>query len=322
MTRWDLDLCRVPGPRYNQFMRIIEVCKSPVRALGVSPDGRFVAASTDRVLGVFHWTSGDPVLHGEAAGKYTQFAFAPDGSWVAPGLPNTPLTLEFVRTGKTVCLMTGTHAGGVAVSPDGKKLVAVQNTGADKGKLVVWDLPGLRPRSGYDGWSGWPPFSRLAFSRNGEFLAGIWPGVRHQWSAASGKFEVRFARTGGGDYKYPPMSRVFGAPGFVSFTHDSSTCAFGWSSEFHILDLSTGTARELKYIQAPFRDAAFTGSGRHFATVEDTGVLKLWDVHTWEVVQEYVWQCGPLTCVAFTADGTAGVCGTTDGRLVQFDVDE
>jgi hypothetical protein len=40
------------------------------------------------------------------------------------------------------------------------------------------------------------------------------------------------------------------------------------------------------------------------------------------VVREYDWGCGPLTCLAFTADGLAGVCGTADGRLVQFDVDE
>jgi WD40 repeat protein len=304
-------------------MRIIEVCDAPIRALGISPDGRFVAASADLEFGVFHWTSGDPVLRRPVVGGCTQFAFAPDGSWVAPGLPGKPLTLESLRSAETVRPMTGTHAGGVAVSPDGKKLVAMQCSGPNQAKLVVWDLPWLRPQSGYDGWSGWPPFCRFAFSRDGEYLAGIWPGALGRgWSKAA-TFEVRFARTGGRDYYYPKMhGPVFDTPGFVSFTHDSTTCAFGWADEFHILDISTGTAREVKYVPARFRDAAFTGSGRHFATVEDTGVLKLWDVRAWQVVQEYDWQCGPLTCVAFTADGTAGVCGTADGRLVQFDVDE
>jgi WD40 repeat protein len=302
-------------------MRIIDVCNAPVRTLGISPDGRFVAASTNRVFGVFHWASGDVVLR-QDGGAYTQFAFAPDGSWVALGHPNRTLDLEVLGSGKTTRLMTPL-AGGVAVSPDGKKFVAMQTTAPYQAKLVVWDLPGLRQQSGYDGWSGWPPFCRLAFSRNGEFLAGIWPGAGGGWSHKRAEFQVLFARTGGRDYKYPPMNGpVFDTPGFVSFTHDSTTCAFGWADEFHILDISTGTARELKYVRAPFRDAAFTGSGRHFATVEDAGVLKLWDVRTWQVVQEYDWQCGPLTCVTFTADGTAGVCGTADGRLVQFDVDE
>jgi WD40 repeat protein len=303
-------------------MRIIEVCSAPIRALGVSPDGRFVAASADRVFGVFHWTTGDPILR-QAAGGCTQFAFAPDGSWVAPGRPEQPLKLESLDSANTIQLMTATnHAGGVAVSPDGKKLVAMQITDVNQARFVVWDLPALRPQpqSAYDDW---PPFSRLALSRNGEFIAGIYPGVHQQWPPAPPRFETRYARTGGLDYGYPPMNvRPFDTPGFVSFTHDSSTCAFGWENEFQILDLATGTARESKYVKTHFRDAAFTGSGRHFATVEDPGLLKLWDVHTWQVVHEYDWQCGRLTCLAFTADGTAGVCGTADGRLVQFDVDE
>jgi WD40 repeat protein len=89
-----------------------------------------------------------------------------------------------------------------------------------------------------------------------------------------------------------------------------------------VLDLATGTARESKYVKASFRDGAFAGSGRHLATIDDGGVLKLWDARTWQVARAYDWRCGPLTCLAFTADGTAGVCGTADGRLVQFDVDE
>ena len=110
--------------------------------------------------------------------------------------------------------------------------------------------------------------------------------------------------------------------GFVGFTRDSGTCAFGWDGEVRVLDIATGTSKEVRRVDAPFRDAAFTGSGRHLATVEGTGRLKLWDVKAWQVAREYDWECGPLTCLAFTADGTAGVCGTADGRLVQFDVDE
>src|SRR6266498_1604501 len=102
-------------------MRIIDVCDAPVRTVAVSPDGRFVAASSDRMFAVLHWATGEPVLHRATDSACAQIAFAPDGSWVAPGLPDQPLKLEMLESGETIRLMTSMHAaGGVAVSPDGK----------------------------------------------------------------------------------------------------------------------------------------------------------------------------------------------------------
>jgi hypothetical protein len=301
-------------------MRIIDVCDGPIHALGVSPDGRFAAAAA-----VGGWVGTCDLLTGTAApvrgadAPCDQFAFAPDGSWVAFA---HPFELRFAPlTGAPAPPpIPGECAGGVAVSADGRKLVAVRAGGYGGTLLSVWELPGMRPQLGYNDW---PPFRRLAFSRNGEFAAGMWPGVRFRYERTPGRLETRFAKSGGLDYQYPPINGpVFDTPGFVGFSRDSRTCAFGWADEFHVLDLSTGTTRESRYVRASFRDGAFTGSGHHFATVDDGGVLRLWDVRTWQVGREYEWGCGPLTCVAFGADGTAGVCGTADGRLVQFDVDE
>jgi WD40 repeat protein len=309
-------------------MRIIDVSDSPIRSVAVSPDSRFVVALGQYSrCAVFRWTTGDRLRLFPTGAHYEQLAFfTRTGDWVAyirQGVLHvdrlSPITVLAERDEDSV-QMTGEFTGGVAVSPDGKKLVAMQISQANRAKLAVWELPSLRPQYGFDDW---PPFQRLAFSRNGEYLAGIWGGSRRGWQSTPAVFGIRFAKSGGGDFKYPPMGGpVYDTTGFVSFTHDSSTCAFGWAGEFHLLDLSTGTSRYLRRVEAHFSDAAFTGSGRHFATVDDTGVLKLWDVRTWQVVHEYDWQCGPLTCLTFTADGTAGVCGTRDGRLVQFDVDE
>lgn len=304
-------------------MRLVEVCNEPIRTVAVSPDGRFVAAGSSTTFGVFHWATGEPLVrpHPHPNNGCTQFAFAPDGSWIihrtsSSVLRMTSLTPAFRNWG------TGAYyAGGVAVSPDGKLLVAtVDEGGREKTRLHRWALPALRAEFGFDYW---PPFQKLAYSSNGEYIAGIWPGRfgsnRHQ----PAEFELRFARSGGKDFHYPPFrGTAAAAPGFVSFSRDSDTCAFGWADEFHIVDTSTGTSRYERSIKTPFRDASFTGSGQQFATVEDTGVLKLWDVASWQVAREYDWDCGALTSLAFTADGSAGVCGTADGRLVQFDVDE
>jgi WD40 repeat protein len=302
-------------------MRIIKVCDSAVRSIAVSPDGRYVAAfAEDRAFGVYRWATGEPVIQAHD-GPCDQIAFGPNGNWVARAGGQLLRLDPLDASGGRPPDLSGAFAGGVAVAPDGKLLVAVLGAGSES-RLAQWSLPALRQQTGF---TDWPPFRRLAFSPNGDYLAGIWPGAARgtSWSSSPAEFEIRFARSGGLDYHYPPMKgAAFTSPGFVSFTRDSGTCAFGWQGEFHVLDTSTGTSRYVCRVEAEFRDAGFTGSGHLFATAEDAGLLKLWDVKTWRVVHEYDWGCGPLRCLAFTADGSAGVCGTTDGRLVQFDVDE
>ena len=58
-------------------MRIIEACNAAIRTVSVSPDGRFVAASAENAFLVFHWGSGDPVIHTSDAGPCEQVAFYP-----------------------------------------------------------------------------------------------------------------------------------------------------------------------------------------------------------------------------------------------------
>ncbi len=287
-------------------MRVIEADLGEVRAVAVSPDGRFVAASDEKTFGTFHWATGKPVPEARRSGASEQVAFAPTSAWSAR-VSRGQLCLEPVAP---LAGLFAPLAGGVAVSPNGKTLVATTAGSGNQAKLERWTLPALRPFIGFDGWQ---PFTRLGFSPNGEFLAGI-----HTFG-----FELRFAASGGIDYRHRMRKdRRFTAPGFVSFDRDSSTCAFGWADEFHLLDISTGTSKPGPRVEAQFRDAAFLPSGQHFATIGDDGRLKLWNPQTWVVVREYDWECGALTCLAFTADGSAGVCGTADGKLVQFDVDE
>lgn len=291
-------------------MRVIEADLGEVCAVAVAPGGRFVAAAGAERFEVFHWATGEPVPGTRALGTRPQVAFAPHGEWVACVPSGRLLQCGIDTPARPLGAAARRFAGGVAVSPDGKVFVAAADGAANRAKLERWSLPALRPISGFDDWR---PFSRLAFSPDGEFLAGIW----------GDGFELRFAVSGGIDYRHRMTTRhALTAPGFVSFDRASGTCAFGWGGEFHVLDIATGTSRPVRRVPAWYRDAAFLPSGGHFATVDDGGRLKLWDPQTWAVAREYDWGCGALTALAFTADGAAGVCGTADGRLVQFDVDE
>jgi hypothetical protein len=109
---------------------------------------------------------------------------------------------------------------------------------------------------------------------------------------------------------------------FVSFSPDSQALVCGWDAELHVVETFGG--RGLRRVNAPgvpFHDAAWTGTGRHVGTVDGTSVLRLWDAGTWAVDRAYDWNAGALVCVAFAADGLAGVCGTDRGQLVLFDLD-
>lgn len=304
--------------RYNRLMRLIDLDAGEVRTAAVSPDGRFLAASgAGGWLSVFEWATGELLRRLPLGAVCDQFAFTPDGCLVY--VHHTTLRLDPLGTDVKPTEVGGNFAGGVAVSTDGKAMVATRAGPAGQAKLDKWALPGMRRQSGFDGLS---PFRKLAFSPNGVYLAGIWSGIARRRPEPA-RFELLYGASGGIDHRYqPPDGAAFASAGFVSFAHDSGMCAFGWEGEFHVLDISTGTSRHLRRVETPFRDAAFTGSGRLFATAEQSGALKMWDPLSWRVVREYDWGCGPLSCLAFTADGTAGVCGTASGQLVLFDVDE
>jgi WD40 repeat protein len=299
-------------------MRLIDAGAGEVRTVAVSPDGRFLVASGGSGwLSVLDWATGEPVRWHNLGVVCDQFAFGPQGGLVY--VHQTNLRVERIDTAEDAA-QGGGFAGGVAVSPDGKWLVAARAGAPNQAKLEKIALPGLRRQLGFEACS---PYRRLAFSPDGVYLAGIWPGIPRRYRSEPAKFELRYAASGGIDHRYPPTGdRAFTAVGFVSFSHDSDTCVFGWEGEFHVLNIGTGTSQYVRRVEARFRDAAFTGSGHLFATVEETGYLKLWDPKSWQVVREYDWGCGPLTSLAFTADGSAGVCGTASGQLVQFDVDE
>ena len=175
--------------------------------------------------------------------------------------------------------------------------------------LERWELPVWREATGFDFWS---PFERLAFSPNGEFLAGI----------NRDTFELRIAVTGGLNGRDRIRVR-FGGEGFMAFARDSRHVVFGWETELRVMETRAGAViRRVVSPSGGFLDAAFVGSGELLATVDGSSTMRLWLAETWEVVREYDWNAGGLTCVTATTDGLAGVCGTDAGRIVVFDVDD
>jgi hypothetical protein len=297
-------------------MRVIEAFDKPIRTVALSPDGRFVAAATEHELVVCSWDTGEKTSGPFAIRNVSQLAFRANGTalvyaihqsgvfWISP---TTSPNEAFVGAGAKV-VSNGSFAGGVAVSPDGKTLVATHAGHHQRVKLNRWSLPTWRPLTGFDFWS---PFQRLAFSPNGEFLAGI--------NRVS--FELRIAVTGGLNGRQQPRDATSTA--FLTFPRHGDIVVFGWDKEFRVMETRAGNVlMSIASPGKPFVDAAFTGSGRHLSTVDGTDVMRVWSADSWEVIRGYDWRAGGLTCIAAATDGLTGVCGTNSGRLIAFDVDE
>jgi WD40 repeat protein len=303
-------------------MRVIDAFDREVQAVAVSADGRFLAASTGQTVALWDWTGGE--VWRAADSPAHQLAFSPDGCWLAAGGANDlrlwptdgrPPTRPPSAPGR------GSPAGGVAFAPSGKHLVASRggtwphhdygfahgiSTG---GSLDRWFVPTWHPLPGFN--DHLPAFSRLAFSPDGEYVAGI----------NARRCEFRFVHSGGLQTRV--QMRGHGRHAFLSFAPDGHTAVCGWDAELHVIDPRGGKdLRQVGPKEAPFRDAAFTGgAGRQVGAVDEAGVLRLLDAATWEEARAYDWRAGPLTCVGFTPDGMAGVCGTGHGQLILFDLD-
>lgn len=301
-------------------MRVVDAFRRSVRALTVSPDGRFLAAADDAgEVAVWDWASGGEHHRVRRPYEVAQLAFSPNSAWWAVGGAGT---IDVYSPGQQLPMRLAAAPdyallGAVAFSPDGKRFVASEATAWHRNsRLARWGVPDWKRADGaYDS----DLFLRLAFSPDGQYVAG----------ASTYRFELRIAVTGGLNGWGQPPPEKWGRPirprdrFFVTFSRDSQTLAAGWQDEFHVLDTRNGNPRrKVLTADAPVQDAAFTGSGRHLGTVHGSGELRLWDAETWQVGRTYDWRSGPLTRVAFTADGLAGVCGTASGRLVLFDLDE
>jgi WD40 repeat protein len=199
--------------------------------------------------------------------------------------------------------------GGIGFSPDGKHLFASRLPTLEGGeRMERWAMPAAKLVAGFDGF---PPFPRLAVSPDGQYIGGVSPNL----------YELRIAVTGGVNKRLVMHGHTDSA--FTAFSPDSTRAVAGWDNELHVFETLGGrSVHQLVSKDGPFRDVAYTGSGRHLVTVDESGAAKLWNPATWAVERTYNWEAGPLTCVACTADGLAAACGTATGQVLLFDVDE
>jgi WD40 repeat protein len=171
-----------------------------VRVTAFSPDGRWVATSSDDgTARVWEVVTGQEIARVEHRGCVVEaLSFSPDGRWIISGgrkvssgdYKNSALVWE-AATGQELARME--HQDGVsavAFGPDGKLVVS----GSQDGTVLVWEAATGQEVARMEHQGG---VSAVAFSPNGQWvISGSGDGTARVWEATTGYEIARMEHSG------------------------------------------------------------------------------------------------------------------------------
>jgi WD40 repeat protein/serine/threonine protein kinase len=280
-----------------------------VYAAAFSPDGgRLAAAHGDGTIGLFDVETGE---HRQPLSGHTKVvfsvAFHPDGRHLASASADGTVKVWDVTTGATIHTHPGqarggggasfVGSGGVAFSPDGRRLAAVRDNG-----FTVWDVEGGREISSPSPKEGEVSF--VAFSPDGRFLAsGNGKGLLRVWDARTGQLV----------HEIPAHNAVITAVAFRP--HSRWVATAGYDRTVKVWDVTTGQVlRTLPGQSRTVFGLAFTPDGRRLAACGEDTTVKLLDADTHQELLTLHGHTFFCPGVAFSPDGrrlaSAGLDGT------------
>jgi WD40 repeat protein/serine/threonine protein kinase len=257
-----------------------------VRAVAVSPDGKYLATAGagPRSLRLWGAADGKPVA---TLDGHTAVAFSGDNRWVAAaGEGNTVYVWDRSDLAGKPRVLAG-HTGpvrSVAFRADGRQLA----TAGDDQKVRLWDPTDLKASPLVLGDLG-GRVAAVTYSPDGKLVA---------VAAGSG---VRFFQTSGEpvqpELKHPDKNLVT----CLAFSPDGRTLATGCTdNKLRLWEVTSG--RELRALEGhaqAIQDVAFSPDGSRLASVAWDGTARVWESETGKPVL----QLPGLSGVTFTRDG-------------------
>jgi WD40 repeat protein len=297
--------------------------RGSVTALAYSPDGKTLATgSTDRTVRLWDLaTEKESRLLEGHFGAISYLAYTPDGKHLlsaSSDYNDKLITLWDAATGKEVhhfrALPPGTSAG-VALSPDGKWLVA---NGFDS-MIRLWDVTTKQEHTHLKGRA-----YSAAFAPDGKTV--VFPGVDgifRLWDVETGKEIRQLPRNAAGGY------------GYTRFSPDGRNVAVAGSDGVVRL-YEVGSAREVRRFgdppaapvagqPVPVRPRAgsalfsFSPDGRTLALAGADNTVRLWELATGKERHKFAGHPGAVAAVAFSPDGRRVASASGDGTTMIWD---
>ncbi len=269
-----VDIAYAPGVS-RQFTH-----DSPLNAVAVSPDGRFLLTGSDDGLAlVWNLASGEVEqrLDGHQA-PVMAVAFSPDGRLALSGSADDTAVLWNLSTGEIVHRLAG-HKGdvsGVAFTPDGKRAVTSEDTAAAPGDLIVWDVATGEPIRRFGGEEG-----------------GNQEGILDMALSADGRFAL---------------------VGQFSFADTNERPFALWRVD------SGEPVHFFAGLDRAVNGVALSPDGRLALAASSDGSLYLWDTETGALKRRLQGHEGPVTAVTFSPDGAQALSASLDQTLILWDV--
>lgn len=267
-----------------------------------SLDGKRVVTSSGAQAFIWDAVTGEKIstLFGHVSTVHVA-AFSPDGSMIATGSYDRKVVLWNADTGEIIFTLSG-HTGSVfslAFSADGKQLVS----GSDDGTLRIWDVTSEHGEAltlPYPDGRG----ESVAFTPNGNVLAGIEGGTFKLWNVQSGNV-VR-------DYVDDNSATAF------DISPDGSLIAVA-RDDFSVTLYNPASTTGLRTWSAHtgrVNAVAFSPGGKWLATASDDYKVIIWDLAEGKPVNilTLTMPVG-VQSIAFNSDGTLLAIGLQNGTV-------
>jgi WD40 repeat protein/class 3 adenylate cyclase/two-component SAPR family response regulator len=255
-----------------------------------SPDNQYVlTGGGDRTMRLWDMETALELRRIHFSAYVHAIDVSPDGQWVLTSSHDGCARIWSLNTSpRSLLLNQGAGISAVAFSPDGKLIF----TGGATGTAQLWDAITGKKVHDFMGHTNLINYG-AAFSPDGKYLVtGSWDATIRLWDIQTGK-EIR---------------RFIGTNAFVNgveFSPDGRYVVSAGNDGILLWDAQTGQEiRKFSEIRA-YR-AVFSPDGNYILTsagVSPDGKVRLWDVSTGHVIQEYQSGIGEMTSVDLSPDG-------------------
>ncbi len=291
-------------------MRRIETGQAKPTVVLYSPDEKRALTAGSYPPSIKEWDLGTGTELVAVTGDNPKFyvsaaIYAPDGKTACVGMgsysPGVCLSQYDLSTGEKLKeIMTSNRISGLAISPDGERLLVASRYHAHE-----FRLDGYQKLHQFRGHPGYSVYSVAYGPAEGQILTGDGDGTIRIWDRANEEVLRRYA---------PHRGRVSG----IRVSEDGKRIlSFGGGVLVEAL-AATGKPRlNMDRHLAAVQAAAFTPDGQQVVSGSADGTLRLWEVETGVSLQ--LMETGsPVQAVAVSPDGARAAAGCKDGAVREY----